>query len=186
MSRIKCTQVSQGADAVAKELRDGIAILPTTVISGKSYVTSSSCVVLSVTGYDFSKSNPILESKDTVVFAFAAPRSMLSRTCLPGAGSKRPIGTESKVINCRDAKFSFRESEVFDWLSTSTTSVAETFRLATVPMEQPTCTRNGITIPCTWQSGSQTITVQVSTGASNIGVQYKVTPTAASCPHITS
>lgn len=186
MSRIVDTQVSQGVDAIAKELRDGIEILPSTVVRGTSYTTSSTCVVLSATGYDFSKANPILESTDTVVFAFVPAASQVARTCLPGLGSKRPVDSASNVTACTDAKFSFRVSEVIDWLSTSSTSVTESFKLATVPLEQPACTRNGITIPCTWQPGSQTISVQVPTGPTIIGVQYKVTPTAASCPHITS
>lgn len=186
MSRIVDTQVTQGTDAIAKELRDGIAILPSTVIRGTTYLTSSTCVVLSATGYDFSKANPILESTDTVVFAFVPAASQVARTCLPGLGSKRPGGSGSNVTACTDAKFSYRVSEVIDWLSTSSTSVTESFKLETLPIEQPACTRNGITIPCTWQAGSQAISVQVPAGPSIIGVQYKVTPTAASCPHITS
>lgn len=185
-SRILDAQVTLGLDAVAKELRDGVAILPSTMIRGTSYTTSSTCVVLSATGYDFSKANPILGSTDTVVFAFVPARSQLSRTCLPGEASKRPVAYGSNVTACTDVKFSFRVSEVIDWLSTSSTSVTETFKLATVPLEQPACTRNGISIPCTWQRGTQTISVQVPVGPSVIGVQYNVTPTAASCPHITS
>ncbi|MEY3602213.1 MAG: hypothetical protein RL169_1457 [Armatimonadota bacterium] len=186
MSRIVDTQVSQGVDAIAKELRDGIAILPSTVIRGTTYSTSSTCVVLSATGYDFSKANPILESTDTVVFAFVPAASQVARTCLPGLGSKRPGGSGSNVTACTDAKFTYRVSEVIDWLNSSSTSITQSFMLATVPIEQPACTRNGITIPCTWQAGSQAVSVQVPAGPSIIGVQYKVTPTAASCPHITS
>jgi hypothetical protein len=186
MSRIVDTQVSQGVDAIAKELRDGIAILPSTVIRGKSYTTSATCVVLSATGYDFSMANPILESTDTVVFSFVPAMSQMARTCLPGVGSTRPVASDAKVIACSDVKFTYRVSEVIDWLHTSTTTATESFKLAAVPQEQPACTRNGITIPCTWQAGSQAISVQVPAGPSIIGVQYKVTPTAASCPHITS
>lgn len=186
MSRIVDTQVTQGLDAVAKELRDGIAILPSTVIKGKSYTTSSTCVVLSATGYDFSKANPILESTDTVVFAFVPAMSQLSRTCLPGVGSVRPVGSDAKVIACSDVKFTYRVSEAIDWLSKSTTTATETFKLAAIPQEQPTCTRNGMTIPCAWQSGSQTVSIQTPSGASVIGIQYKVLPSAANCQHITS
>jgi len=186
MSRIVDTQVSQGVDAIAKELRDGIAILPSTVIRGKSYTTSATCVVLSATGYDFSMANPILESTDTVVFSFVPAMSQMARTCLPGVGSTRPVASDAKVIACSDVKFTYRVSEVIDWLHTSTTTATESFKLAAVPQEQPACTRNGITIPCTWQAGAQAISVQVPAGPSIIGVQYKVTPTAASCPHITS
>lgn len=186
MSRVVDTQVSQGADAVVKELRDGIAILPSAVIKGKSYTTSSTCVVLSATGYDFSKANPILQSLDTVAFAFVPAMSQLSRTCLPAVGSTRPVGSDVKVIACTDVKFTYRVSEVIDWLSTSTTTATEVFNLAAVPQEQPTCTRNGIATPCTWQTGSQTVSIQTPTGASVIGIQYKVSPSAANCQHITS
>ena len=186
MSRIVDTQVTQGTDAIAKELRDGIAILPSTVIRGKSYTTSATCVVLSATGYDFSMANPILESTDTVVFSFVPAMSQMARTCLPGVGSTRPVASDAKVLACSDVKFTYLVSEVIDWLNTSTTTATESFKLAAVPQEQPACTRNGITIPCTWQAGSQVVSVQIPTGASVIGIQYKVLPSAANCQHITS
>lgn len=186
LSRIIDSQVTAGGDAITKELRDGIAVLPSAVIRGKSFVTSSTCVVFSATGYDFSQSNPILGSTDTVAFAFASDRSQVTRTCMTGTGSKRPISFETKVASVTSAQFTYRVSEVIEWMNPSGTTVSETFRLATVPAEKPVCTRNGTSIPCTWQTATQTLSVQVPSGPSVIGIQYRVTPSPSSCPHITS
>lgn len=58
LARAIDSQTSQGMDALTKELRDGIAVLPNATIAGKSYKTSSTCVVFSAVGYDFNKSKP--------------------------------------------------------------------------------------------------------------------------------
>ena len=52
LSRIIDSQVTAGGDAITKELRDGIAVLPSAVIRGKSFGPSSTCVGFSATGYD--------------------------------------------------------------------------------------------------------------------------------------
>jgi hypothetical protein len=185
-NRIIDSQTSQGTDAIAKELRDGIAVLSSATIVGKTYTTSSSCVVFSAVAYDFSKSNPLLESSDTVVYSYSSANSRVTRSCGTGAGSKRPATNDSHVVTGTDCKFTFRVAEAIEWINTSTSTASETLRLATIPLQQPSCTRNGISIPCAWQTGSQNLTVQTPAGASSIGIQYPVSPSPSSCPHITS
>lgn len=185
-NRVIDSQTSQGTDAIAKELRDGIALLSSATVVGKTYTTSSTCIVFSAVGYDFSKANPLLESSDIVVYSYSSAKSCITRSCGSGAGSKRPVTNESDVVAGTDCTFTFRVSEAIEWVNTSASTVSETFKLATVPLEQPSCIRNGISIPCAWQAGSQSLTIQTPVGASNIGIQYKVSPSPSSCPHVTS
>lgn len=186
LTRVIDTHTSQGSDAIGKELRDGVSILSSATLAGKTYTTSSSCVVFSAIGYDFSKVNPILGATDTVAFSFASTKSQISRTCSAGTGSRRPVAVESPIVTSTNAKFIYRVAEAIDWLNSTSVTATETLKLVTLPAEQPSCTRNGLSIPCTWQPGSQMLSVQMPPGASMVGIQYKVTPSAASCPQITS
>ena len=179
-------QTSQGMDALTKELRDGISVLPNANIAGKSYKTSSTCVVVSAVGYDFTRANPILENSDIVVFALSQSPSRIVRICDIGVGSKRPRSIDSSVTPCTSAQFVYRVAESVDRLNTSTSNVSDVYRLATIPAEQPSCTRSGVAIPCTWQSGSQSVTFQTPPGASMFGIQYPVTPSSTACPFVTS
>lgn len=184
--RIADIQTSQGTEAVTKELRDGTAVLASATIAGQTFTTSSSCVVFAASSYDFTKANPLIDSTDTIAFSFSLPKSQVSRSCMVASGSRRPGGLNLKVMPCTDARFTYRVSEVVDWLSTSTSTVTQTYRLSAIPLEPPVCTRNGSSIPCTWQAGSQSVTIQTPPGASMFGIQYKVNPTSTSCPYITS
>ena len=186
LTRVIDSQTTQGSDAIAKELRDGVSILSSATVAGKTYTTSSTCIVFSAVSYDFSKANPIFGATDTVVFTYAMARSQISRTCSAGADSKRPTSFESPIVTTTDAQFIYRVAEAIDWLNSSSTTLTETFKLAAIPSEQPSCTRNGLTIPCTWQPGSQSLSLQTPAGASMLGIQYKVSPSAATCPQITS
>lgn len=185
-ARIIDTQLSQATDAVAKELRDGIAVIPSASIGGRTYSTSNTCIVMSAIGYDFSIANPLLSVTDTLVFSLATDKQSIKRTSVSGTGSKRPTTVDSSIVQCTDALFTFRVNEQLDWVNTSSSTTNQTFKLATVPAEQPSCLRSGSYVPCTWQQGSQTISVSVPTGASVVSVSYKVAPNASSCPFITS
>lgn len=186
VSRIADMQVMQGVDAVAKELRDGLAILPSANIGGQTYTTSSNTIVLSAISYDFSKPNPILTSTDTVAFKFAPSNKLLVRSCSPGNGSKRPAGVESTVTSTSSSRFKYMVSEAIESVSSSTSTVTDNVNLSTVPSEQPVCTRNGATVPCLWQSGKQSISVQNPPGVSSLNIQYYVIPSATNCNSITS
>jgi hypothetical protein len=179
-------QTSQGTDALTKELRDGILVLPNATVAGKSYKTSATCVVFSAVGYDFSRVNPILATSDTVVFAHSHSPSRITRTCDVGVGSKRPRSIDTSVSPCTSAQFIYRVTESVDRLNTSTSNVSVVYKLATIPKEQPSCTRNGIAVPCLWQSGSQSVTIQTPPGASIFGIQYQVTPSSTTCQYVTS
>lgn len=184
--RVIDSQLSRGTDAIAKELRDGITVLSSATVAGKTYTTSANCIVFSAVGYDFSKSNPLLDSSDTVVYSYSSAKYRISRSCSSGAGSKRPTTNESHVVTATDCTFTFHVSEMIEWFNTSSSTMLETIKLATIPREQPSCVRNGSSIPCSWQAGSQSLTMQVPAGASNIAIQYTVSPSPSSCPHITS
>lgn len=167
-----------GIDEFLAQLRYADTVLIAQSISGTSYSTGDTSIVIKAPGYNTATSAVFLAGvSDYVAFRYDASTKRLLESCLPGTGSMRPSRSDLPIAEgVNSLSLTYRAREV---LAPSVGSFVYTLKVNAT--SQPTVLIDGVASTGIWTSlAPNKITIVAPTAKSNIQVAYTVNPTASS------
>jgi len=168
-----------GVDEMLSQLRYASVVLPSQAVSGATYTTGSSSIVILSQGYDPSTSTVFLSGvSDYTAFRYDSTTNQLLETCSPGTGSVRPSRTSMRIANnVTSLSFTYRATNEF----TASSAGSATYTLSASATSAPMVLINGAAGTGTWSTATPNqITVTAPSGKADIQVVYPVNPTANS------
>ena len=166
-------------DEMLLQIRCGsqiLSALPGTVLSGNTYTTSSSSLVLTAPGYNPANSAIFLGVTDYMTYRFNAATNTLTETIRPGAGSVRPARVDMVLArNVSNVVFTYKARDQFKVMVAG----SRTLTLKAIPLQKPVAFVNGVAASCTWGGGA-TVTVTTTVNGSDVQFVYPVSPASAS------
>lgn len=152
-----------------------LPLLPGTVLSGNTYTTSNSSLVLTAPGYNPASSAVFLGVTDYVTYRFNAANKTLTETIRPGAGSVRPSRIDTVLArNVSSVAYTFKARDQFKVIVAGT----RTLTLKATPLQKPVAFINGVAATCSWGGGA-TVSVTTAQNGSDVQLIYPVSPAAA-------
>ncbi|MFM7320420.1 MAG: type II secretion system protein J, partial [Armatimonadota bacterium] len=166
-------QARQGLEMVLYQVRGAERAEASQAISGTTFTTSATSIVLRAPAYDPATNALVIDNQwDIIAVRYDSAKRQLLQTVVPATGSKRPAGTNRVIArNVDSVDIAYTVRDVYSYKSGTTA----TFTLNAVPTATPVCTVNGTTRAATWNGGTG---VSIAAPSSDATVQflYRVNP----------